>query len=301
MLDEPDVIRKKFKTAVTDSGREVRKADDKPGVSNLIDIMSVATGSTPEQIEAEYGDAGYGTFKLAVGEAVVELLAPIRERYAELRADEAELLRLLALGADKARATSTPTLERDVRGDGVRAAVSECACRREAALRRVTTAPRAAGGASTSSRVSERATSPIGTPADARGPRSRCAAAARPGSPTASHIRRTWRLRPSCSTSSTRERPSCRARAGAVMPSSSSTPAASADDSRGRQVALDIGDVGLLDAVARMREPVGEIAVVREQEHAARVDVQPADRNDARLVADEIDDGRAALGIAARS
>ncbi|MCY7303837.1 MAG: tryptophan--tRNA ligase [Thermoleophilia bacterium] len=112
MLDEPDVILKKFKTAVTDSGREVRKADDKPGVSNLIDIMSVATGSTPAQIEAEYSDAGYGTFKVAVGEAVVALLEPIRERYMELRADEGELLRLLALGADKARARSTPTLER---------------------------------------------------------------------------------------------------------------------------------------------------------------------------------------------
>jgi len=112
LLDEPDVVIKKFKTAVTDSGREVRRADDKPGVSNLIDIMSVATGSTPEAIEAEYGDAGYGTFKVAVGEAVVALIEPIRTRYTELRADEGELLRLLALGAEKARATSAPTLGR---------------------------------------------------------------------------------------------------------------------------------------------------------------------------------------------
>ena len=112
LLDEPDAIMKKFKTAVTDSGREVRRADDKPGVSNLIDIMSVATGSTPEEIEAEYGDAGYGTFKTAVGEAVVALIEPIRTRYTELRADEGELLRLLALGAEKARATSAPTLGR---------------------------------------------------------------------------------------------------------------------------------------------------------------------------------------------
>jgi len=112
LLDEPDVVMKKFKTAVTDSGREVRRADDKPGVSNLIDIMSVATGSTPEAIEAEYGDAGYGTFKVAVGEAVVALIEPIRTRYTELRADEGELLRLLALGAEKARATSAPTLGR---------------------------------------------------------------------------------------------------------------------------------------------------------------------------------------------
>jgi len=112
LLDESDAIMKKFKTAVTDSGREVRRADDKPGVSNLIDIMSVATGSTPKEIEAEYGDAGYGTFKTAVGEAVVALIEPIRTRYTELRADEGELLRLLGLGAEKARATSAPTLER---------------------------------------------------------------------------------------------------------------------------------------------------------------------------------------------
>jgi len=112
LLDEPDAIMKKFKTAVTDSGREVRRADDKPGVSNLIDIMSVATGSTPEAIEAEYGDAGYGTFKVAVGEAVVALLEPIRRRYTDLRADEGELLRLLAHGAEKAHAASAPTLER---------------------------------------------------------------------------------------------------------------------------------------------------------------------------------------------
>jgi len=112
MLDEPDVVIKKFKSAVTDSGREVHRADDKPGVSNLIDIMSVATGATPEAVEAEYGSAGYGAFKLAVGEAVVALLEPIRRRYLELRADEGELLRLLAFGADKARVASTPTLER---------------------------------------------------------------------------------------------------------------------------------------------------------------------------------------------
>jgi tryptophanyl-tRNA synthetase len=110
MLDPPDVIRKKFKTAVTDSGREVRRADDKPGISNLIEIMSVATGEPMEAIEAGFADAGYGDFKSAVGEAVVELLAPIQERFHELRADEAELHRLLAMGAEKARAASTPTL-----------------------------------------------------------------------------------------------------------------------------------------------------------------------------------------------
>jgi len=112
LLDEPDVIMRKFKTAVTDSGLEVRRSEDKPGVSNLIDIMSVATGRTPESIEEEYGDSGYGTFKTAVGEAVIELIAPIRARYDELRADEGELLRLLAVGADKARAAAEPTIAR---------------------------------------------------------------------------------------------------------------------------------------------------------------------------------------------
>jgi tryptophanyl-tRNA synthetase len=111
LLDEPDAIRKKFKSAVTDSGREVRRGDDKPGVTNLIDILSVATGQSPDAIEAEYGDAGYGDFKAAVGEAVVALVEPIQSRYRELRGDPGELLRLLGVGADKAREASTPTIE----------------------------------------------------------------------------------------------------------------------------------------------------------------------------------------------
>jgi tryptophanyl-tRNA synthetase len=111
VADPADVIRRKFKTAVTDSGREVRRGEDKPGITNLIDIMSVATGVTPDEIEQQFADVGYGDFKQAAGEAVVDLLAPIQERYAALRADEGELLRLLGVGADKARAASAPTLE----------------------------------------------------------------------------------------------------------------------------------------------------------------------------------------------
>src|SRR5215212_3395547 len=110
ILDEPDVIRRKFKSAVTDSGREVRRADDKPGITNLIDILSVSTGESPEAIEARFDGEGYGPFKAAVGEAVVELLAPIQLRYAELRADEAELRRLLVVGAEKASESAEPTL-----------------------------------------------------------------------------------------------------------------------------------------------------------------------------------------------
>ena len=111
LLDDPDVIRKKFRSAVTDSGREVRRADDKPGVTNLVDILAVATERTPEEVERAYDGAGYGDLKRDVGDAVAELLAPVRDRYLELRADEPELLRLLAAGADKARAASAPTLE----------------------------------------------------------------------------------------------------------------------------------------------------------------------------------------------
>ncbi|MGE5275236.1 MAG: tryptophan--tRNA ligase [Verrucomicrobiota bacterium] len=110
LMDEPDVIRRKFKSAVTDSGREVRRADDKPGITNLIDIMSVATGEPPDAIEAQFDGSGYGAFKEAVGEAVVALVAPIQERYRALRADEGELRRLLALGAEKAGEASAPTL-----------------------------------------------------------------------------------------------------------------------------------------------------------------------------------------------
>ena len=111
LLDEPDVIRKKFRSAVTDSGREVRRGEDKPGITNLLDILSVASGRPIDELEAAYDGTGYGQFKADVGEAVVELVAPVQERYRELRADESALRRLLALGAEKARAASAPVLE----------------------------------------------------------------------------------------------------------------------------------------------------------------------------------------------
>jgi tryptophanyl-tRNA synthetase len=111
MVDEPDVIRKKFKTAVTDSEKEIRHAPDaKPGISNLLEIMSVATGEPVAELEGRYDGAGYGQFKEDVADAVVALLTPIQERYRELRADERELQRLLAMGAEKARRASEPTL-----------------------------------------------------------------------------------------------------------------------------------------------------------------------------------------------
>ena len=111
LLDSSDVVRKKFKSAVTDSGSDVRRSADKPGITNLIEIMSVATGEAPEAIEARYDGAGYGRFKEEVAEAVVALFDPIQRRYAELRSDPRELQRLLARGAEKAREASQPTLE----------------------------------------------------------------------------------------------------------------------------------------------------------------------------------------------
>jgi tryptophanyl-tRNA synthetase len=114
VLDEPDVIRKKLGSAVTDSGREVRRAPDKAGITNLIDIYAVARGSDPAAVEREFEGAGYGDFKKAVAESVVEYLAPVRERYAELRPDEAALEAILAAGAERAGAIAAPVVA-DVR------------------------------------------------------------------------------------------------------------------------------------------------------------------------------------------
>ena len=110
VLDEPDAIRKKFKRAVTDSGSEIVRGEDKPGISGLIDILAVIRNTSPEAIEHEFADARYGDFKVVVGEAVVDYLAPVRERYTALRADEAVLEEILAGGADRARALAGETL-----------------------------------------------------------------------------------------------------------------------------------------------------------------------------------------------
>jgi tryptophanyl-tRNA synthetase len=112
--DEPDAIRRKFKRAVTDSGSEVLRGDDKPGITNMIEILAVARGVTPEAVEREFQGVRYGDFKTAVGDAVAAWLAPVRERYGELRGDDGALEDILAAGADKARAISSVTLA-DVR------------------------------------------------------------------------------------------------------------------------------------------------------------------------------------------
>jgi tryptophanyl-tRNA synthetase len=110
VLDEPGVVTKKIKRAVTDSADppEIRAAADKPGVSNLLEILAATRGTTVEEAERSMdGARGYGDLKATVAEAVVDYLAPVRERYDELRADPGELERLLAVGADKARAISS--------------------------------------------------------------------------------------------------------------------------------------------------------------------------------------------------
>ena len=120
VLDEPDAIMRKFKRAVTDSGTEIVRAEDKPGISNLIELLAVIRGTSSEDVEREFADSRYGDFKVAVGEAVVDYLAPVRERYHELRADEGELERVLAAGAERARAMARETLAdvREVMGVG---------------------------------------------------------------------------------------------------------------------------------------------------------------------------------------
>jgi tryptophanyl-tRNA synthetase len=114
ILDEPEVVRKKVRSAVTDSGAEVRRGPDKEGIANLIEILAVVRGAPPEGIEREFEGSGYGDFKSAVADAVVDYLAPVREGYGELRADESALEATLAAGADKARAIASDTLA-DVR------------------------------------------------------------------------------------------------------------------------------------------------------------------------------------------
>lgn len=123
VLDEPEVIARKMRRAVTDSGSEIVRSPQKPGVSNLIEILAVAKGMSPEQVEAEMASArGYGDLKLATAEAVSEMLAPVRERYGELRADEQELDAILGRGAEKAREIAAGTLcdVRELMGLGAR-------------------------------------------------------------------------------------------------------------------------------------------------------------------------------------
>jgi tryptophanyl-tRNA synthetase len=111
MTDDPAAIMRKFKRAVTDSDNEVRYDPvGKPGVSNLLEILGAATRTKPTDLAAAYTQ--YGRLKTDAGEAIVTLLEPIQQRYAELLDDPAELTRLLRVGSAKARAVASKTLER---------------------------------------------------------------------------------------------------------------------------------------------------------------------------------------------
>ncbi len=111
LMDAPSVITKKFKRAVTDSENEVRyDRAEKPGVSNLLDILAACTGGDPEALAGEFTQ--YGALKVAAAEAVVAMLEPIQSRYAELMEDRAELARLLGIGAGKAHAVASATYRR---------------------------------------------------------------------------------------------------------------------------------------------------------------------------------------------
>ncbi len=112
--DDEKAIVKKVKSAVTDSGSEVRRGDGKEGISNLIEILSVIRGSAPGAIEAEFEGRQYGAFKEAVAEAAVEYLRPVRERYQALRLDTKALEAALEGGAERARSMASETLA-DVR------------------------------------------------------------------------------------------------------------------------------------------------------------------------------------------
>ncbi|MGI9558006.1 MAG: tryptophan--tRNA ligase [Solirubrobacterales bacterium] len=119
VLDEADAVRKKVRSAVTDSGSEVRRGEGKDGIANLIEILAAVRGVDPGAIEREFEGSGYGDFKGAVGEDVAGFLAPVRERYEELRPDSAALEQALAAGAEKARSIAAPTLAEVRRRMGV--------------------------------------------------------------------------------------------------------------------------------------------------------------------------------------
>jgi tryptophanyl-tRNA synthetase len=110
VTDDEATIERKVKSAVTDSGSEVVRAPDKPGISNLIEVLAVIRGVDPSAVEREFGGAGYGAFKGTVAAEIAAYLAPVRERYEELRADEQATERTLDEGAEKARAIASETL-----------------------------------------------------------------------------------------------------------------------------------------------------------------------------------------------
>ena len=111
VTDPPDEIRRKVRVAVTDSGREIVASPDKPAITNLLTIYSVATGRSVADLEAEHRNKGYADLKAGLAEALIAFLQPLQERYRELAADPAEIRRLLAVGAERARSVARTTLD----------------------------------------------------------------------------------------------------------------------------------------------------------------------------------------------
>ena len=112
VMDKPEAIMRKFKRAITDSEGGIYRSPEKPGVTNLIEIYSAVTGMTPEAVENEFNGKGYGVYKPAVGEAVVEALRPIREETERLLGDKGYLETLYRQGAEKAAALANRTLRK---------------------------------------------------------------------------------------------------------------------------------------------------------------------------------------------
>ena len=119
MTDDPDTIMRKLKRAVTDSEGRVYRSAEKPGVSNLMSIYGVMTGKADAEIEAEFDGKGYGDFKAAVGESIVEVMRPIRAEYERYLADKAGLEAILADGAQKAQRLAQKTLAKVYRKVGI--------------------------------------------------------------------------------------------------------------------------------------------------------------------------------------
>ena len=118
LLDDPKVIRKKILSAVTDSGKEVRVSPDKPGIANLLNIFSAVTGRPIEDLEKEFGDSGYGTFKNALADALISTLEPFQERYRAIIEDKTYLHEVLKSGAEVAQARANKTLRKVYRKAG---------------------------------------------------------------------------------------------------------------------------------------------------------------------------------------
>ena len=112
ILDSKDDIIRKFKRAVTDSDNQIIFAEEKPGISNLLTIYSIMTGKTISEAEAEFAGMGYGTFKIAVGEAVADGLAGVRDEFARLVADKAYLEQIMKQGAEEAYRNARRTMSK---------------------------------------------------------------------------------------------------------------------------------------------------------------------------------------------